>query len=173
MNKFFNWFGSKIRFIKKEVSASFQSFFSSSSMRTNRNRTTAELQAAYRGWGYACIDIKAEKVSAIELKLFKLDNNENLIGAVKIIKFDWYLGGIKHLTVKSSQREKGYGTQLLNDAEKFASEKKIRVLQATVRKGDVSSINCFKKSGFEKVNCFLNKRTNRNILIFQKILESC
>ena len=101
---------------------------------------------------------------------YLIDKTKNLIGAVKLIKFDWYLGGIKHLTVKNSLRRQGYGVKLLEMAEKNALDQNIRVLQATIRKNDIASINCFNRKGYKEVNCFFNKRTNRNILIFQKIL---
>jgi ribosomal protein S18 acetylase RimI-like enzyme len=96
-----------------------------------------------------------------------------LIGAVKLIKFDWYLGGIKHLTVKDSLRKKGHGKQLIEMAEKAAITQNIRVLQATIRRNDIASIKCFKRKGYKEVNCFFNKRTHRDILIFQKILSPC
>ncbi|TFF86089.1 MAG: GNAT family N-acetyltransferase [Promethearchaeota archaeon] len=104
---------------------------------------------------------------------YLIDGAKDLIGAVKLIKFDWYLGGIKHLTVKDSLRRQGYGVKLLEMAEKDALDQNIRVLQATIRKNDLASINCFNRRGYKEVNCFFNKRTNRNILIFQKILSLC
>jgi len=96
-----------------------------------------------------------------------------LISAVKLIKFDWYLGGIKHLTVNKSYRGMGYCIRTLKMAEKEAINKNIRVLQATIRINEKISIKCFKKCGFEQINCFYNKRTGNNILIFQKVLVPC
>ncbi len=113
-------------------------------------------------------DILKEKDSYIYL-----EDNGILIGAVKLIKFDWYLGGIKHLTINESYRKQGYATKLLLIAEKKAIEKNIRVLQSTIRKNDIASIKSFEKCGYKKVNCFFNKRTNRKILIYQKILSKC
>lgn len=85
MNKLFAWLGSKFSSLKKEVTATFSAFFGTSSdIRQKRKRTAAELEAAYRGWGYACIDAKAEKVSAIELQLFKVDAGGDVIEEIKI-----------------------------------------------------------------------------------------
>ncbi|MHA1311695.1 MAG: GNAT family N-acetyltransferase [Candidatus Helarchaeota archaeon] len=105
--------------------------------------------------------------------IYILDNNEKLIGVVKLLKLDWYLGIIKHLSVHPQFRKNGYGTKLLNMAEKRALTQKVRVLQATIKYLDNAGINCFKKSGYKQVNCFFNNRTSRKILIFQKILVPC
>ena len=105
--------------------------------------------------------------------LYILDDNDILIGAVRLIKFDWYFGGIKHLTVNEKYRKKGYGVKLLKKAEHSAINRKIRVLQSTIRSKDIASIKCFEKCGFKRVNCFYNKRTKRNILIYQKVLSQC
>ncbi len=105
--------------------------------------------------------------------IYILNNNEKLIGVVKLLKLDWYLGIIKHLSVHPQFRKNGYGTKLLNMAEKRALTQKVRVLQATIKYLDNAGINCFKKSGYKQVNCFFNNRTSRKILIFQKILVPC
>ena len=105
--------------------------------------------------------------------IFINNDNQNLIGAVKYEKVDWYLGIIKHLTVNLSHRKKGTCFKLLNMSEKNALNQNIRVLQSTIRKNDIASIKCFKKCGYKQINCFFNKRTKRDILIFQKILNPC
>ena len=117
--------------------------------------------------------IEIDILNEADKYLYILNDHNKLVGAVKLIKFDWYLGGIKHLTVNEKERRKGYGISLLEKAEEEAYRKKIRVLQSTVRKNDLPSIKCFKKFGYKNINCFFNERTKNQIYIFQKVLNIC
>ncbi|MBD3229814.1 MAG: GNAT family N-acetyltransferase [Candidatus Lokiarchaeota archaeon] len=114
-----------------------------------------------------------EDILKVSDEYLYISKSHKLIGVVRLFMIEWYIGAIKHLSVDETLRKRGYGTKLIKMAIEKANKKNIRVLQSTVRENDIESIKCFEKNGFKRVNCFYNNKTNRNILIFQKILFPC
>lgn len=54
---------------------------------------------------------------------YLVENNDNVVAAVKIKKIQWYQWELCHLTVDEGYEGKGYGTKLINRAEKKAKKK--------------------------------------------------
>jgi len=133
-----------------------------------------QISDALNAYNLLNIELTPEMVlEKAENYIYLVDSQENLIGAVKYTKINWYLGTIAHLTILPEHRKKGNGYGLLKKAEDRARENNLGVLQATIIEDNVPSIRCFEKIGYGKVNCFLNIKTERKIYIYQKILTPC
>lgn len=96
---------------------------------------------------------------------------ENIvIACVEIKRVQWYQSEILHLTVDATETRKGHGKSLLQDAEQIARTKGARILQCTIREGNVESSMLFAKCGFVQVGKFYNSNSGNNVAVLQKIL---
>lgn len=101
--------------------------------------------------------------------IYLIENN-NFIGCVQVKKIQWYQSEICHFSIKEEYEGKGKSNKLIKMAEEKAKNDNSRIIQCTIRENNIKSINFFTKNNYIKVNEFLNKETNNNVLIFQKIL---
>lgn len=99
-----------------------------------------------------------------------LIENNNFIGCVQVKKIQWYQSEICHFSIKEEYEGKGKSYELIKMAEEKAKNENSRVIQCTIRKNNTKSINFFTKNNYIKVNEFLNRETNNNVLILQKII---
>ena len=93
-----------------------------------------------------------------------------VVACIEIKKVQWYQTEILHLSVAASERRKGHGRALLEEAEQRAQTEGARVLQCTIRDGNAASRQLFEEYGFSCVSAFCNVRSGNCIGIYQKIL---
>ena len=75
-----------------------------------------------------------------------------------------------HLTVAKTEIGHGHGKGLLASAEESALAQGARLLQCTIREGNVESEGLFQAVGFIRVGSFFNKHSGNKGNVFQKVL---
>ncbi|MCL9805704.1 GNAT family N-acetyltransferase [Flavobacterium amniphilum] len=103
--------------------------------------------------------------------VFILDT-ENLVACAESKKVQWYQWEICHISVDEKYEGKGYGSKILKLAEAKAKNENARILQSTIRSNNESSIRLFEHNSYKKVNEFHNPKTQNQIYVYQKSLNS-
>jgi len=97
---------------------------------------------------------------------------DEVVGCVEVKKVQWYQTEICHLTVAASETRKGHAKALLCEAERVARANGARLLQGTIREGNIDSRSLFEGFGFLHVSTFSNPLSGNNVAVFQKVLSS-
>lgn len=98
-------------------------------------------------------------------------HEDKVVACVEVKKVQWYQWEVRHLSVSTDHTNKGLGKQLIRRAEKKAREEGARVVQCTIRVGNVESEQAFRRSGYHEVCCFYNSSTEKYIAVWQKVLS--
>jgi len=96
---------------------------------------------------------------------YLLENNDNVIAAVKIRKIQWYQWELCHLTVDEGYEGKGYGTKLINMAQQKAKKGRALIIQCTIREDNIRSKCLFLKEGFKYCSTFFYPASRNNVEI--------
>ncbi len=104
--------------------------------------------------------------------LCRLSEANGVLACVEVKKVQWYQAEVLHLTVAAAQERKGHAKALLCEAERLARTRGARLLQCTIRQGNVQSQSLFEGFGFSHVSTFRNEHSGNNVLVLQKILAS-
>ena len=103
-----------------------------------------------------------------------MSKGNDLIGACSLDDFPGCCG-ITILTgvrIFQDNRDKGYGTRLVQKAIKIAKEREFSLLVATTNQYTPNMQHILKKHGFEELDMtFKNKKTNNTIYQFQLVLN--
>lgn len=97
-------------------------------------------------------------------------DEDEIIAVVQLKKVQWYQFEVLHLTVAADHSGMGLAKSLLFDVEKKARFESARLLQCTIREGNVESEGLFKGFGFVCVSIFNNERSRNNVGVYQKVL---
>lgn len=102
---------------------------------------------------------------------YLVENNDNVVAAVKIKKIQWYQWELCHLTVDEGYEGKGYGTKLINRAEKKAKKEGALIIQCTIREDNIRSKCLFLKEGFKYCSTFIYPVSKNKVEIWQKVID--
>lgn len=97
------------------------------------------------------------------------DANE-VVACVEVKSVQWYQTEILHIAVAASHTRKGHAKALLCEAERIARANGARLLQCTIREGNIESRALFEGFGFSRVGTFNNPSSGNNVAVFQKML---
>jgi L-amino acid N-acyltransferase YncA len=98
-------------------------------------------------------------------------SEENEVAACAELKpVQWYQFELLHLTVNPSFRRRGYAKTLIQEAITKSTSDGARILQSTIRVGNVASEMLFDASGFRQVSLFFNSSSGNVIGVWQKVL---
>lgn len=100
---------------------------------------------------------------------YELDGDV-LVACVETKKVQWYQWEICHLSVNPSCARKGYGSRMIQKAEEKAKQGGARIVQCTIRVGNVESEGAFRNQGYVQTTCFYNCRTDKYIGVWQKVI---
>ena len=104
--------------------------------------------------------------------LCRFSDENDVVACVEVKNVQWYQSEVLHLTVAVSQMRKGHAKALLCEAERVALAKGARLLQCTIRDGNIESRSLFEGFGFSHINTFNNPSSGNNVAVFQKVLSS-
>lgn len=96
----------------------------------------------------------------------------DVVGCVEIKQVQWYHWELCHLSVGEAHERKGLGKLLIRRAEEMALRGGARLVQCTIRIGNESSEQAFRRSGYRKACCFFNAKSDCYIGVWQKVLSS-
>jgi GNAT superfamily N-acetyltransferase len=102
--------------------------------------------------------------------LLELDGDE-VVACVEINKVQWYQWELRHLSVIEAREGMGLGKKLIKRAEDKARKGRARIVQCTIEVGNDNSENAFGRSGYHKSCRFYNERTERDVAVWQKVLD--
>jgi ribosomal protein S18 acetylase RimI-like enzyme len=102
--------------------------------------------------------------------ILRLSPSEHVIACVQLKRVQWYQFEVSHLTVAKASEGQGLAKALLCEAERKARAAGARLLQCTIREGNVASRNLFEAFGFVHVSSYHNERTDNNVGVYQKVL---
>lgn len=78
---------------------------------------------------------------------------------------------IRHLSVNPAHTRKGYGSRMIQRAEQKAKDGDARIVQCTIRVGNIESEGAFRKQGYAQTTCFYNSRTHNYVAVWQKVIS--
>jgi N-acetylglutamate synthase-like GNAT family acetyltransferase len=90
---------------------------------------------------------------------------------VQVKKVQWYQSEICHLSVGVKYEGQGRGKRLIQLAEEKALKEGARIVQCTIRIGNVRSEAAFRRSGYRVASNFYNPGTERYVNVWQKVLS--
>jgi ribosomal protein S18 acetylase RimI-like enzyme len=115
----------------------------------------------------------ADAVLRDESRYIVYTNEANeCIGVVEVKLVQWYQCEIDHLSVHPLAKRMGIGRKLISEAEKKAISLGARIVQCTIRRGNVASESAFQKNGYIPSVSFRNDRTGNEVTVFQKVLTA-
>jgi N-acetylglutamate synthase-like GNAT family acetyltransferase len=118
------------------------------------------------------IEYKASQVLDAEDDYeYLLDNDDNVVAAVKIKKMQWYQWELCHLTVNEEHEGKGYGPKLIKRAEQNTKKGGALIIQCTIREDNIRSKCLFLKEGFKYCSTFFYPISKNNVGIWQKVIN--
>lgn len=103
--------------------------------------------------------------------LVRLNRSGEVIACAELKKVQWYQFELLHLTVSQQHHQQGHARSLITEARDRAVNADARILQSTIRAGNVASEHLFKSSGFELVSRFYNARSKNIIGVWQRVLS--
>ena len=102
--------------------------------------------------------------------LFEVDEGR-VVACAKLKKVQWYQWEVCHLSVSATHEGKGLGARLIRRAEEKAEAGNARIIQCTIRAGNVRSERVFRRNGYHETCCFYNPRTANYVAVWQKVLS--
>lgn len=100
-----------------------------------------------------------------------IKNNNKIIACAECKKIQWYQHEISHVSIIENFEGKGFGTKILNLAEKKAMISNAKILQCTIRMNNENSIRLFSRKGYNEVNKFYNPKSENWVIIYQKVVS--
>lgn len=100
---------------------------------------------------------------------WRTNEDGNVVACVQVKAVQWYQWEISHLSVGEKFLRKGHARALLRTAEAHAIAEKARVLQCTIREGNVESRTLFESSGYKRTGVFNYSDTGNDVAVYQKI----
>lgn len=91
-----------------------------------------------------------------------------VIACVEVKRVQWYQAEICHLTVAEAHEGKGYGRSLIRRAIEAGARQGARLVQCTIRQGNVDSQRAFEAAGFAKTSTFFNAQSGNNVCVYQR-----
>jgi ribosomal protein S18 acetylase RimI-like enzyme len=117
-------------------------------------------------------DYTAKKVSGHAANyLFEL-RDDIVVACVEVKKIQWYQWEICHLSVSKDHERQGIGKGLIRQAEEKARRGSARIIQCTIRVGNESSEQAFRRSGYREACCFFNAATDNYVAVWQRVLST-
>jgi len=95
---------------------------------------------------------------------FVLYDGDELVGSCAVMPLDKQVAKLRRMYLKSEYRGKGFGSQMLREAEKFARSKGFKKLVLTTHSHLSRAIAFYKRSGFKETG------SDEDILHFEKNL---
>jgi N-acetylglutamate synthase-like GNAT family acetyltransferase len=114
----------------------------------------------------------AEKILKLSKEFIFINENEVVIACIQIKKVQWYQYEVLHLTVAPNFERRGIGTRMVTEAEEKARVAGARILQCTIRQGNLASEATFTKNRFHKVAEFYNEKSSNMVGVWQKVICS-
>jgi N-acetylglutamate synthase-like GNAT family acetyltransferase len=97
---------------------------------------------------------------------------DHVIACVERRRVQWYQWEICHLSVREDWEGKGIAHILYQRVAVYASDRGARVLQCTIREGNVSSERFFARQGFSKAVSFVNQESGNTVGVWVKSLST-
>jgi RimJ/RimL family protein N-acetyltransferase len=97
--------------------------------------------------------------------------DDSVIACVEARKVQWYQWEVCHLTVDQDHECQGYGGLMIHRAEDEAKKNGAKIIQCTIRRGNIASERAFEKNGYGKVSCFHYDRSGNDVGVWQKVLN--
>jgi len=94
-----------------------------------------------------------------------------VVACIQRIRLQWYQWEIRHLSVSEDHEGAGLAYGLYKKAEGDAITGRARLLQCTIREGNVASERFFTRQGFKRVNSFGNEKSGHRVWVWQKVLS--
>jgi len=101
---------------------------------------------------------------------YELDG-EVVVACVEVKRVQWYQWEICHLSVSPAHTRKGFGSRMIQRAEEKAKDGGARIVQCTIRVGNIESESAFRKQGYAQTTCFYNSRTHNYVAVWQKVIS--
>lgn len=134
-------------------------------------KQAAEIAALLNNQNQLTVAYTSDSVLASrENYLITCSDEGHVIACAELKKVQWYQFELLHVTVAQNFHRKGHAKELVERAERIALERGARILQSTIRVGNVASENLFASASFNPVCRFYNRSSGNVIGVWQKVL---
>jgi ribosomal protein S18 acetylase RimI-like enzyme len=93
-----------------------------------------------------------------------------VIACVDRHRVQWYQWEVCHLSVDARFEGQHIASAVYDKAERFARESGARIIQCTIRADNAASERFFTHKGFVKTVKFLNRESDNEVGVWQKVL---
>ncbi len=102
--------------------------------------------------------------------LIDFSENGQVACCAQLKHVQWYQAEVCHVTTHPDYARQGRGLRMIELAEQKAREQGARLLQSTIRVGNVESEGLFTKAGFARGTTFRNAASKNNVAVWAKAL---
>ena len=97
--------------------------------------------------------------------------DDAVAACIEAKKVQWYQWEVCHLTVDPKNEGQGLGSLVIRKAEERARNGGARIIQCTIRHGNVESERAFERNGYRKVSEFYYPNSGNNVAVWQKVVS--
>ncbi len=95
-----------------------------------------------------------------------------VVACIEAKRVQWYQWEVCHLSVHSQCEGKGFGSSMIHEAEQHAIEKGARIIQCTIRVGNVESERVFSRNGYQRTVAFYYPPSGNMVAVWQKVVST-
>jgi RimJ/RimL family protein N-acetyltransferase len=95
--------------------------------------------------------------------------DDAVVACIEVKKVQWYQWEVCHLTVVPEQQGKGFGSLMIHKAEERAKIDGARIIQCTIRVGNLASERAFERNGYRRVSEFFYPPSGNVVAVWQKV----
>ncbi len=103
--------------------------------------------------------------------IYELEDDA-VVACIEAKKVQWYQWEVCHLTVAPKNEEKGLGSKMIQKAEEKAMNGRARIIQCTIRVGNLESERAFERNGYKRVSEFYYPKSGNNVSVWQKVVST-
>ncbi len=98
--------------------------------------------------------------------------DEVIAACVEVKKVQWYQWEVCHLTVASHYEGQHLGSLMISNAEEKAKSNGARIIQCTIRQGNIKSERAFSRNDYKKVSEFYYSISGNVVGVWQKVVSN-
>ena len=103
--------------------------------------------------------------------IYELED-DTVVACIEVKKVQWYQWEVCHLTVCPEREHKGFGSLMIQKAEERANAGGARIIQCTIRAGNLASERAFERNGYKCVSQFLYPNSGNIVAVWQKVVAN-
>jgi ribosomal protein S18 acetylase RimI-like enzyme len=102
--------------------------------------------------------------------IYELED-DTVVACIEVKRVQWYQWEVCHLTVAPENEGRGLGSLMIRKAEERAKSGGARIIQCTIRVGNVESERAFQRNRYTRVSEFYYPHSGNEVAVWQKVVS--